>query len=341
MRRTPADTPDVKLDLHGTGKHGFQDPNLPTNDGTVFDERMANSVQEEIARAIELRDDLDGSAADGSGETFTQLRTLLLKMRPNAVFGDNAVWRETSGISPSTGSGLTQTMSAGVVWINGQRVEFTAGLLALIGEDSHTYTASKDTYVEVHEDGAAAATPILYTETALGAGMPAPTAGYAIVAKVITDSSDVTGVVEIHADTIPVFAQALRHRPESAQHGEFVQEGSVGATATGTGLSGIKNFSQPDGVAGRLTIEVDAYNEAVLTDRYHRRLTRYVHWTGGSAVVAGPTVEDVEESSELPSGSATIAATGANVQIQVQADTGETWRFVVWYRLVTLGEQSP
>jgi hypothetical protein len=70
------------------------------------------------------------------------------------------------------------------------------GIRLSINATSKTYTASKDTYVDLKNDGT-----YTYIEVALGAASPALTANSIRIAKVVTSGAAVTSVWQ--ADTLP------------------------------------------------------------------------------------------------------------------------------------------
>src|SRR6185436_9871715 len=78
-----------------------------------------------------------------------------------------------SGCTPATDATLTSSISACVAYVNGYRLN--------IGATSETYTASKDTYVDLSQNG-------VYTLSAVanGATQPAVASNSARLAKVVT-----------------------------------------------------------------------------------------------------------------------------------------------------------
>jgi hypothetical protein len=79
----------------------------------------------------------------------------------------------------SYGASLAASMTAGVVYIGETRVVVAA-------VTAHAYTASKDTYVDVDDDGT-----ITYTEVSNNAASPALAASNIRLAIVITDGTDI------------------------------------------------------------------------------------------------------------------------------------------------------
>ena len=93
------------------------------------------------------------------------------------IFADFVV----SGLLPATSSDLTSDISAGKAYISGVRV--------VKGTTSHTYTASKDTYVDLDSQG-----NYHFVEVNNGDAEPAVTTDSIRLAKVVTDASTITTV---------------------------------------------------------------------------------------------------------------------------------------------------
>lgn len=88
-----------------------------------------------------------------------------------------------SGMVWSTTTGLGGSMTAGVAYVNGKRLSVPA--IA-----SHTFTASKDTYIFVDDGGA-----ISYLEVANNAAQPSTPSNNATVAKVVSGASSISSVI--------------------------------------------------------------------------------------------------------------------------------------------------
>lgn len=87
-----------------------------------------------------------------------------------------------SGLGVTTSAGLIGAIASGVVYIGGIR-------LAPTGNPSKTFTASKDTYVDLDTGGG-----LVYTEVTNGAASPALTSGYFRLAKVVTSGVAITSI---------------------------------------------------------------------------------------------------------------------------------------------------
>jgi hypothetical protein len=92
-----------------------------------------------------------------------------------------------SGLIWSDDTGLTADMSAGVAYINGIRLPVDA-------VSNRAFTASKDTYVDLGDNGV-----LDYNEVANGAGAPALAASHIRLARVVTSATDTTSVTNYGA----------------------------------------------------------------------------------------------------------------------------------------------
>jgi len=96
-----------------------------------------------------------------------------------------------SGLTIATSVDLDSTITAGLIYVDEKRFDFEA--------TPKTFTASKDTYVDIDDDGA----PV-YTEVTLGAGAPAITSPNERIAKVVTDADNITSVTDLRTIIDPV-----------------------------------------------------------------------------------------------------------------------------------------
>lgn len=95
-----------------------------------------------------------------------------------------------SGLVWTAGAGLLGSMTSGVLYYNGYRKTVNA-------ISNHTFTASKDTYIDIDYLG-----NVYYTEVANGATSPALTANSTRIAKVVTNGSAITSVVQTGKDSL-------------------------------------------------------------------------------------------------------------------------------------------
>jgi len=96
-----------------------------------------------------------------------------------------------SGLTIATSVDLDSIITAGLIYVDEKRFDFEA--------TPKTFTASKDTYVDIDDDGA----PV-YTEVTLGAGAPVITSPNERIAKVVTDADNITSVEDLRTIIDPV-----------------------------------------------------------------------------------------------------------------------------------------
>lgn len=127
-------------------------------------------------------DDIDGLS---TGDNDTDNNSLQLfrqeSLDPYFVEG-TCVWTLTSG--------LVGAMSSGVFYYDGQRIPISA-----VG--SKTFTASKDTYIDISNTGA-----VTYTETTIGDTAPVVAPNNSRVAIVTTDGSTIVSITQKDRDTL-------------------------------------------------------------------------------------------------------------------------------------------
>jgi hypothetical protein len=102
------------------------------------------------------------------------------------------VYAVISGLLPAVSeTTLISDISAGSALIGGVVVEKSAAT-------SHTYTASKDTYVDITKAGV-----FTFTEASNGGAVPAVAQGSLRLAKVVTDADNITGVTDLRRMITP------------------------------------------------------------------------------------------------------------------------------------------
>lgn len=140
--------------------------------GTTAQTHLANTLVEMNLTAEDLED-----AINVPNDIVTRFDESL-----GDFIASGLVWSQTAL--------LVGEMTAGVVYIDGERL--VIGALSGIN-----FTASKDTYVDVGVDGV-----VDYDPVANGASAPALAASHVRIAKVVTNGSGITSVVQTGVDSL-------------------------------------------------------------------------------------------------------------------------------------------
>lgn len=158
-------------------KTGYVFDDTDTADVEVFDPTQSG------AAAIIASASYQGLAAG------TIQDALIQHEKEKAKFADD--WQDhvasgLLGIDP--GASLTMIIPGGIAYVIGVRVVKPNGAVDL----TRTYTASKDTYVDISDAGV-----ITYTEVVNGAGAPAIAGSSIRLMKVITNGTEITSVADL------------------------------------------------------------------------------------------------------------------------------------------------
>jgi len=108
--------------------------------------------------------------------------------------GENIGEYVYTGLTIATVASLTQTTTAGTAYVANDADSYLHRVAT--AATSHTYTASKDTYVYLDYAGA-----FIYSEVANGASQPSTPSNSIIIAKVVTDGSAITSVSDLRQTT--------------------------------------------------------------------------------------------------------------------------------------------
>lgn len=127
-----------------------------------------------LLESSKVQQNFTGAYTGDFDETENSLRTF----RDESLF-DHVV---SGGVITDPGASLSQTTTAVVALIDGRRVT--------IGATAKTYTASKDTYVDILRSGTAAS--YVYTEVSNNAASPALASNSIRIAIVTTNGSEIT-----------------------------------------------------------------------------------------------------------------------------------------------------
>lgn len=123
-------------------------------------------------------------------------------INPNTILHDTISAFVQSGCIWSTVSGLSGTMSAGVIYVGTSTSVFR---VSVTGVGSNTFTASSDTYIDVDYNG-----NVTYNAVANNASAPALTANSIRIAKVVTNGSAITAILQTAYDSnnVPIYSQS-------------------------------------------------------------------------------------------------------------------------------------
>lgn len=174
--------------------------------GTTAQTHLANTLVEMNLTAEDLED-----AINVPNDIVTRFDESL-----GDFIASGLVWSQTAL--------LVGEMTAGVVYIDGERL--VIGALSGIN-----FTASKDTYVDVGVDGV-----VDYDPVANGASAPALAGSHVRIAKVVTNGSGITSVVQTGVDS-------LRNtiRPSGS-----VTSDKLGLTSAGSIIPGFQSPATPN-----------------------------------------------------------------------------------------------
>lgn len=193
MKRVDSDEHDSNL---------FQDENLPTTAGTLFDETWFNDKQEELCRAVEL------SGQNLSAGSYYQLLYAFNAFGPADFFhadgaADRGAWVPQATLGTfwvTPGAGLVGALAQGVAWItvsdHPYRVALTAAQIAAQDFDAYEFGSpgvAKDDYIAINATGT-----LEVNQVADGAGAPTPSLGYRNILKIDTDGTDITACEALH-----------------------------------------------------------------------------------------------------------------------------------------------
>lgn len=129
---------------------------------------------------------LPGGTDNGDVAILTRIAGSLETLRK--WLDDNFADFIISGLTAPTSANLTHTIALGVATVQGYRMETPA--------TARTYTASKDTYVDLKYDAATPTGVFTFVEVANGAAEPAVTANSLRIFKVVTSGTAITSVIE-------------------------------------------------------------------------------------------------------------------------------------------------
>lgn len=158
---------------------------LDLDNGDVYEKSAGTWGTASTNLAAGINDAIVSTAYSYSSSKVVDL--LKNKIEVNDVVSDFVV----TGLLPVTDAGLTSNISAGTAYIIGKRT--------VKASTPNTYTASKDTYVDLDNAGT-----YTFVETVLGAGAPGITGSSIRLAKVVTDGTAITSVTDLRQSAVVI-----------------------------------------------------------------------------------------------------------------------------------------
>ena len=175
----------------------LENPPTPTEGYLVLEARNT-SKREIISYTGVSGNDITGvargvggtSATDHTKNSLVEMNVVAEDLEAALAVPDDIITRfdevvsdhVASGLVWTDDTGLTADLSAGVAYINGIR-------LVIAAVPNHTFTASKDTYVDLGDNGV-----LDYNEVSNNATPPALAASHLRLARVVTDGSNTTSI---------------------------------------------------------------------------------------------------------------------------------------------------
>lgn len=288
---------------------------FPSYAGTISIPSFVSNNDVTVAALESQRQTLQNTINGGiSGGTNIQAGSLVSQDFSNSVsivtFRDEAFNDFTySGMLPATDTDLTSDISAGVSYVDGVRISKTA--------ESHTYTASKDTYVYINSGGY-----YDYVEVANGASAPATPSNDLLLAKAVTSGTQITSVTDLRTTSIQITVNGSNF-PANYRNQSIVSRDSTtavhiepGVVAVGTTL-----YSNTADTSSRSTATSSNWIEGSVPNLNNLRFYVYAYNNSGTAY-------DFKYSSADPVYSDSSANTGGTLQYYTNG--GTTYRAMAW-----------
>lgn len=198
-----------------------------------------------LIESAKVNENFDDLATGDGDETENSLRTFR-----DESFYDHVV---SGGIITDPGASLSQTTTALVAVIDGRRVTISA--------TAKTYTASKDTYVDVLRSGTSAS--YVYTEVSNNAASPALASNSIRLAIVTTNGSEITNVNQGEPDQVIPIASSIPYSVSDSL-GNLINPRDVNARILGysqraTGQGGITSVTDITGMSTTIKTPANCY----------------------------------------------------------------------------------
>jgi len=214
-----------------------------------------------IAHLESMRSTFQGAINSADGELLQSATVTSSKLDANS--NPENRWNESfndfvyTGLTIPTSASLTSTTVAGTAYIEGVRVVKDA--------TAHTYTASKDTYVDLSKTGT-----FTYSEVASGATAPVFAANSIRLARISTDTTTVITVDDVRVTSVTLGSGAVTSVSDTdsdtlVQVEESADEDIIRFDTGGTERATIDSTG--------LNLNNDIYFEGSTADAYETKLT--------------------------------------------------------------------
>ena len=167
-----------------------------------------------MGQTIESGEITDGAITTADINASAGILDSQLATSPATRFYENFAEYVESGLQPAVSANLTSDISAGTAYVRGARISKASAT-------PKTYTASRDTYVDVDSSG-----NFQYTVVNNGAAVPSVAANSIRLAKIVTDGTAITTVTDMR-NLYPVTSNEIA---PGAVQSAGIEDGSVGTT---------------------------------------------------------------------------------------------------------------
>lgn len=181
-----------------------------------------------IAQAIQA---FDGSQINAGSVSATALST---NINPNTLLHDTIAPFVEANCIWSAVSGLVGTMTGGIIYVGPSG---SVQRVVVNGIGSKTFTASSDTYIDIDYNG-----NVTYSAVSNNASAPTITANAVRVAKVITNGTAITSVIQTGYDSLNnlIYPTSPSQNAGKLDVGSYTNAGTAGGTFSYMNLGGIK-----------------------------------------------------------------------------------------------------
>lgn len=214
-----------------------------------------------------------------------------------------------SGMLATTSGTLSSTISAGVSYVNGVRIQTQA--------TAHTFTASRDTYVYINAGGF-----FDYQEVSNGATAPATPANDLLLFKAVTDGSTVSSVADMRTTSIQIVVSTSNFATNYRDQAYVSRDSTVNFhVAPGTLAIGLTNYVQTSATTTKSIVTGTNWIEGNYPSGYVGRIFTYAFNNAGSGYDFKFSSADVAFSD---------TSSNSNGVLRYYSNGGTTYRAIGW-----------